>query len=180
MNVIEIRTGLEEPEEKGHPAAALLFLEAGVFGTLFLFGSLKGISYSGWVVYPATALLCWAIWYTCYGSRWAYLLLVAGAVVAYGAVVFGMEDVFREQIRYIEGCILGGSKAEPMDVTETVMLMAALLAFFTAMLEFLIRSHRLLYFMTTGLLLLAPLWGIRVRGEAVLLLALFQAGFWIL
>lgn len=180
MNGIEIRAGLEEPEEKGRPAAALLFLEAGVFGILLLFGSLKGISYSGWAVYPVTALLCWAIWYTCYGSRWAYLLLVVGAVVAYGAVVFGMEDVFREQIRYIEGCILGGSKAEPMDVTETVLLMAALLAFFTAMLEFLIRSHRLLYFMTTGLLLLAPLWGIRVRAEAVFLLALFQAAFWIL
>lgn len=180
MNGIEIRAGVEEPEEKGRPSAALLFLEAGVFGILLLFGSLKGISFSEWVVYPLTALLCWAIWYTYYGSRWAYLLLVLGAVAAYGAVVFGMEDVFREQIRYIAGCILGGSKTEPMDVTETVLLTAALLGFFVAMLEFLIRSHRLLYFMTTGLLLLAPLWGIRAGVGAVLLLALFQAAFWIL
>lgn len=180
MNGIEIRTGVEEPEEKGRPSAALLFLEAGIFGVLLLFGSLKGISFSEWVVYPATALLCWAIWYTYYGSRWAYLLLVFGAVTAYGAVVFGMEDVFREQIRYIAGCIQGGSKAEPIDVTETVLLLAAMLAFFTAMLEFLVRSHRLLYFMTTGLLLLAPLWGIREGVGAVLLLALFQAAFWIL
>ena len=61
-----------------------------------------------------------------------------------------------------------------------VLLTAALLAFFTAMLEFLIRSHRLLYFMTTGLLLLAPFWGIRAGAGTVLLLALFQAAFWIL
>ena len=180
MNGIEIRTGPEGPEEKGRPAAALLFLEAGVFGVIFLFGSLKGISFSGWVVYPVTALLCWVIWYTYYGSRRAYLLLVLGAVAVYGAVVFGMEDVFREQIRYIMGCILGGSKLEPVDVTETVLLMTALIAFFAAMSEFMIRSHRLLYFMTTGLLLLAPLWGVRAGVGAVLLLALFQAAFWIL
>ena len=161
MNGIEIRAGLEEPEEKGRPAVALLYLEAGLFGVLLLLDSLKGVSFSGWVVYPVTALLCWAIWYTCYGSRRAYLLLVLGAVGVYGAVVFGMEDVFREQIWYLIGCVLGGSKAEPIDVTETMLLTAALLAFFTAMLEFLIRSHRLLYFMTTGLLLLAPFWGIR-------------------
>ncbi|HBA50686.1 MAG TPA: hypothetical protein DCZ91_23395, partial [Lachnospiraceae bacterium] len=177
MNGVEIRTGVEEPEEKGRPSAALLFLEAGVFGILLLFGSLKGISFSGWVVYPVTALLCWAIWYTCYGSRRAYLLLVLGAVAVYGAMVFGMEDILREQIRYIEGCILGGSKAEPVDVTETMLLLAALLAFFTAMLEFLIRSHRLLYFLTTGLLFLTPFWGIQAGAGAVLLLALFQAAF---
>ncbi len=180
MNGIEIRAGLEEPEEKGRPAAALLYLEAGLFGVLLLLDSLKGVSFSGWVVYPVTALLCWAIWYTCYGSRRAYLLLVLGAVGVYGAVVFGMEDVFREQIWYLIGCVLGGSKAEPIDVTETMLLTAALLAFFTAMLEFLIRSHRLLYFMTTGLLLLAPFWGIRAGAGTVLLLALFQAAFWIL
>ena len=50
MNGIEIRAGLEEPEEKGRPAVALLYLEAGLFGVLLLLDSLKGVSFSGWVV----------------------------------------------------------------------------------------------------------------------------------
>lgn len=180
VNGIEIRAGMDEQEETRRPGAALLFLMAGIFGILLLFRSLPGISFSEWVVYPATALLCWAVWYTYYGSRRAYLFLLCGAVVAYGAVVFGMEDVLREQLRYIAGCLTGGSKAESMEVTETVLVMTALFTFFLAMSEFLIRSHRILYLLTTGFLLLSPFWGIRAGAGAVLLLALFQTAFWIL
>ena len=179
-NGIEIRAGLEEPEEKGRPAAALLFLEAGVFGVLFLLGSMKGVFFSEWAVYPVTALLCWGIWFTYYGSRKAYLLLVLGAVAVYGVVVFGMEDTLGEQLRYLAGCVLGGSKEEPVDVTTAVLLLAAVFAFFTAMSEFLVRSHMLLYLLTTVLLLLTPLWGIRPGAEVVLLLAVFQAAFWVM
>ena len=150
MNGIEIRAGLEEPEEKGRPAAALLYLEAGLFGVLLLLDSLKGVSFSGWVVYPVTALLCWAIWYTCYGSRRAYLLLVLGAVGVYGAVVFGMEDVFREQIWYLIGCVLGGSKAEPIDVTETMLLTAALLAIVPMIVIFLVAQKQIMNGMVEG------------------------------
>lgn len=177
MEGIEIRTNMEEPEGKRRPAAFFLFLTAGVFGILTLFQSLKGISFSEGIVYPAAALLCWGIWFTYYGSRRAYLVLVSGAVAVYGYAVFRMEDVLREQIRYIAHCVTGGVSLEPIDVTEAALLLTELLTFFMAMSEFLIRSHTLLYLMTTLLLLLSPLLGIRVGAGTVFLLALFQVSF---
>lgn len=177
MEGIEIRTNMEEAEGKRRQAAYLLFLTAGVFGILSLFESLKGISFSRGIVYPAAALLCLAIWYTYYGSRRAYLILVSGAVAVYGIVIFGMEDVLREQIGYMANCVTGGMSLEPVDVTEAVLLLTELLTFFMAMSEFLIRSHTLLYLMTTLMLLMSPLLGIRVEAGTVLLLALFQISF---
>ncbi len=178
---IEIRASQEGPEEKRRPLAALIFLAAGIYGVLALFQSLKGISFAEWAVYPAAALLCWVIWYTYYGeNRRAFWLLICGSVVAYGGALLWMEDVFGEQIRYIAGCVIGGLKLEPMDVTEAVLLLTALLIFFAAMSEFMVRSHTLLYFLTTLLLLLSPLWGMRAGAGAMLLLALFQASFWVM
>ena len=181
MEEIEIRTGQEEPAKKGRPLAPLIFLTAGIFGLLSLFGALKGISFAEWVVYPAAALLCWGIWYTYYGknSR-SFWMLVCGEAAFYVGILIWMEDVFGEQIRYIAGCVIGGLKLEPMDVTETALLLAELLVFFAALSEFWMRSHTLLYFLTTVLLLLAPLWGIRAGAGTVLLLALFQLSFWVM
>lgn len=178
MEEIEIRTGQDEPAESGRPLAALFFLMAGILGILSLFRSLKGISFAEWVVYPAAALLCWGIWYTYYGKNTkAFWMLVSGAVGTYACALIWMEEVFGEQIRYIAGCVIGGLKQEPVDVTETVLLLTEILIFFMAMSEFMIKSHTLLYFLTTLLLLLSPLWGMRAGVGAVLLLALFQIAF---
>lgn len=181
MDGIEIRTGQEEEGEGKRPLAALFFLMAGIFGMLSLFQSLKGISFAGWVVYPVAAMLCWGVWYTYYGRRRrAFWLLVCGAAAIYGGGLIWMEEVFGEQIRYIAGCVRGGLKLEPMDVTEAVLLLSAFVVFFAALSEFVVKSHTFLYFLTTLLLLLAPMWGIRPGAGAVLLLALFQAAFWVM
>ena len=42
----------------------------------------------------------------------------------------------------------------------------------------LIKSHLVLYLLTTGLLLLSPLWGVWAGVGEILLVALFQAAFW--
>ena len=63
-NGIRIRSGSEETGEKKRPLAALLFLYAGVCGTMSFLHSLEGVSFSGWVVYVIAAVLCGVIWYT--------------------------------------------------------------------------------------------------------------------
>lgn len=176
MNGIEIRTRPEEWGEKRR-LAGLLFLVAGVFGLLGFFRSMTGVSFAGWVVYPSAAVLCGLIWYTYYGQKRAFLLLIIGAVLAYGAAIFLLEDTFRKQIRYIMIHMSGGD-VEETAVTETALLLAGFLSFFIAMAEFLVHSHVLLYLLTTGLLLLSPFWGVRPGVETVVMLAVFQIAFW--
>lgn len=177
-NGIRIRSGSEETGEKKRPLAALLFLYAGVCGTMSFLHSLEGVSFSGWVVYVIAAVLCGVIWYTCYGRKKAFLLLALVSVVICQTAVFLIGDTFREQAAHIVECITDGGDTEPMSVMETAILLTVVVSFIMAVSELLIKSHLVLYLLTTGLLLLSPLWGVRAGVGEILLVALFQAAFW--
>lgn len=179
-NGIKIRSGSGEKREKTRPLAALLFLYAGVCGIMSFFHSLEGISFSGWVVYAAAAVLCGLIWYTCYGRMKAFLLLALVSAVIGLTAVFLIKDTFREQAAHIMECITDGGDTELMPVMETAILLTVAVSFIIAVFEFLIKSHLLLYLLTTGLLLLSPLWGVRAGVGEILLIALFQAAFWVM
>lgn len=179
-NGIKIRSGSGEKREKERPLAALLFLYAGVCGIMSFFHLLKGISFSGWVVYTAAAALCGLIWYTCYGRMKAFLLLALVSAVIGLTAVFLIGDTFREQAAHIMECITDGGNTELMPVTETAILLTVAVSFIMAVFEFLIKSHLVLYLLTTGLLLSSPLWGVRAGAGEILLIALFQAAFWVM
>lgn len=140
--------------------------------------SLEGVSFSGWVVYVIAAVLCGVIWYTCYGRKKAFLLLALVSVVICQTAVFLIGDTFREQAAHIVECITDGGDTEPMSVMETAILLTVVVSFIMAVSELLIKSHLVLYLLTTGLLLLSPLWGVRAGVGEILLVALFQAAFW--
>lgn len=179
-NGIRIRNGSGETREKKRPLAALLFLYAGVCGIMSFLHSLEGISFSGWVVYTIAAVLCGLIWYTCYGRKKAFLLLALASVMICQTAVFLIGDTFREQAAHIMECITDGGDTEPMQVMETTILLTVAVSFIMAVFEFLIKSHLVLYLLTTGLLLLSPLWGVRAGVWEILLVAIFQAAFWVM
>jgi len=177
-NGIEIRASRKESgEAQKRPAAALFFLTAGMLGVLSFFHSLKGISFPAGVVCPVTAALCWLTWYIYYGKKKYFLLYAFLFAAACWLAVLFMGETLREQLRVIVECLTERSAEETVSVTETAVLLAALLTFFVAMGEFLLKSHEVLYLLTMVLMLLSPLLGIRTGIAAMLLLALFQTAF---
>ena len=176
-NGIRIRSSSEETGEKRRPVAALLFLYAGVCGMISFLHALEGISFSAWAVYVAAAVLCGLIWY-CYGRKKAFLLLVLVSAMLCQTAVFLMGNTFHAQAAHMVECIADGGTAEPMSVTETAVLLTVAVSFVMAVFEFLMKSHFVLYLLTTGLLLLSPLLGVRAGVGEILLIALFQAAFW--
>lgn len=173
---IEIRQSATGQEEKGRPVATLLFLTAGVLGMLRFLDSVKGISFSGWAVYPTAAVLCGLTWYVCHCRRVVFVLYGLGYAAGCGAA-FWMGDRLRGQFRYIAGCVAEGNGAGDMPVTEAAVFLAALLSFAVAVSEFLLKSHEVLCLLTMLALLLSPLLGIRANGITLLLLCLFQVTF---
>lgn len=181
MGRIEVKTDIslsDKNEKIPLPLVTLLLLTAGVFGILLFIRSLDGVEYQMKVVLPAAAFLCCAVWY-CYAKHkklfWVILLmLTAGCALS----VILLWDVLTSQTTYIVNSLLGEPAFEPVQITETALLLAAILSVLLFVLECLIKSHAVLYVFTTMLLLIAPFFGIRANVETVFLLLLFQLAFW--
>ena len=177
MGRIEVKTDINLSDKK-LPLVTLLLLTAGVFGILLLIKSLDGVEYQLEVVLPAAAVFCCTVWY-CYAKHkklfWVILLMVtAGCALS----AFLLRNVLTAQSDYIVSSFLGESKLESMQVTETALLLAAILSVLLFVLECLMKNHAVLYVFTTMLLLIAPFLGIHANMEAVFLLILFQLAFW--
>ncbi len=178
MKAVEIRPDpVEADEEETHPLKEFLFVLSGVVGIISFLGSVEGISYSGWVVYPTTALLCWLAWYLSWSRRLSFFLLAFGAVVLGGAAVVLWEDMFRSQMGHIMNCVAKGNDEGIMRVTETVLLFSVLLVFFIVLSELMLKSHEVLYFFTMLMVLLSPILGIQAGMSTILLLLVFQITF---
>jgi len=181
MNGIEIKLNPGEAEDrKKRPAAALLFMMAGIFGILAFFCSIDEISFPVGAVYAVAAVVCWLTWYTYYGTKRVFLVYVTVFLAGWGTAAVLLEDIIQVQIKYVIDCVVEGSERGVMPITETAILLAALLSFFMALIEFMMKSHELLYILTMVIMLLSPLLGIRAGVGAMLLLFLFQTAFGII
>lgn len=181
MGGIEVKTDINMGDEKAPlPLITLLLLISGVFGILLFIKSLDGVDYQAGIVLPAAAVLCCAVWYNY--ARHKKLFLAILLVVTAGCCLsaFLLWDVLAVQTVHIVNSLQGKSEPALMQITETALLLAAILVMLLFALECLVKSHAVLYAFTTMLLFIAPLLGVRMNVETVFLLFLFQLAFWVI
>lgn len=179
MAEIEIKTVPEEDYgARKQPSALLFLLLSGVCGSLLLFSTLEGVSFSPWYVYPEAVLLCLLTWYLAGRGRkaaagWLFLLCLG-----FLGAVWRMWDTLGKQMSYLVASIAGRNETLIMPVTQTAALLAAALVILWFLLVFVMKSQAILYLLITDLLLVAVLYGIRIPVTAVILIFLFQLFFW--
>ena len=184
MDRIEIRDFSSEREKQPQqPWMALLFLISGVFGILFFLENVRGISFSTAVVCPFSAGLCVLFWFSFYRSRRIFVISLLALTAAVTAASVLLRETLRVQLASAAAAAAagtGGAQVVESDMTEFMLLFSAILVLLLFGLECVIRSHGILYLLTTALLLLSPLLGIGAGAESFVLLIVFQAGFFIL
>ena len=185
MDRIEIRDFSSEREKQPQqPWMALLFLISGVLGILFFLENMRGISFSLAAVCSFSAGLCALFWFSFYRSRRIFVisLLTLTAVVTVTSVL--LREMLRTQLAEAVAAAAAGTGDAALtaegDMTEFMLLFSAILVLLLFGLECVIRSHGILYLLTTALLLLSTLLGIGGGAESFVLLVVFQAGFFIL
>nr|WP_318682841.1 transglutaminase domain-containing protein [uncultured Acetatifactor sp.] len=181
MGAVKVKINTKEQNSDAYrPVAALLCFAAGVCGIFSLFGAMEMVDYSKWAVYAAAAVLCLLIWYTYnYIKKLFYLLCFLSFLgEALAAVMFGRSLL--EQAEYVAGIFSGKRDMEQTPVTLLALAAVPLICFVFFFLEFILRQHMILYLITTGLMLLSPLLGVRAGGGTILLMAWFQIAFWVI
>ena len=178
-NRIEITTnGKNTSGEEKAPVVLLLFLIAGVLGILLFFKSFNSVDYPAWIILPAAIVLCWTIWYSfLYYKKW-FLILLFAALLVCAFVAWLQWNILWEQMIHVKSSLQGEVELENMQVTLLTLIFMVFLSFLLFAVEFLIKSHGLLYLFTTALLLLSSFINIHVNVETVFLLVLFQLAFW--
>jgi transglutaminase-like putative cysteine protease len=177
---IEIRASAEKTDGE-NPAAALLFLSAGVYGVLLFLRALDGSVYAGRTVYLTAAAACLAVWYVYFYKRKLFYWFLPAAALVCCFIAFLLRDTLHAQAIHIMNGLTGRPAPEPelARITEFAALLAAAWPLLLFAVEFLIRDHAALYLLTTALILLAPLLGIRAELKAIVPLALFQTSLWL-
>lgn len=177
MKKIQIKTNKKERKAERNEVTALLFLIFGVLGILLLLYGASGITFSRGLVYPVAVLSSVLIWLSYRHGKLVFL--AAGAeLLAGGLLILVFWDQISSQFRTLGGVLLMGQDVGAADVTEMALAGSIFLSLFLFVLEFGIRNHSIGYLLTTALLLAAPVLGVGITAEALLLLLLFQAGFW--
>ncbi len=160
--------------------AFLLCLLFGVLALLSFLEGVSGVSFTWWIVYPWPILagaFLWACYYRTKKRR--YFAAGTGILAALCMVyVFCFFDTIKEQGTVLLRRLSGGAAGETADITVLALILGVILTLLFFMLELVIRNHWILYILTTVLLILTPLLGVRLTVFDLALLFLFQFSFW--
>lgn len=178
MAGIEIEPGISSKQGQEAPGVlAFLFFMSGVYGLLLFFGSVESVVYSGWLVYPATALYCGLLWYFWTKGRRLFWAGVLASVLCGAAAVFLLRDTLRGQLLHIVSGLCKKAGSGTVRVTEAALLFALFLSLMLFLSEFMAESHMIWYLLTVALLFLSPMMNVRISAGTLFLMILFQAGF---
>ncbi len=157
-----------------------MFLLFGVYAILSCFRAIDGVTFTAWIVYTGPVLAGILLWLGYYRvkNHWffrcsllAMLLFCAG----YTALFY---DTLKEQAAALADTLSGSALEEAVPVTTLAFLTGIVLTLLFFGFELLLRSHILLYILTTVLLILAPLLQVRLTVFDLVMLFLFQFFFW--
>lgn len=166
----------EQKPDKTH--AALPLLIAGSFALLMFLSQTEVVIFSPIVVYPAVLVLCTALHFMWKKSKWLVFGVSISLTVLLGLMLVLNRDVIRNQAMALYWIIRGSGDA-PIDMTGTVLILSLLMTLGMFGLEVAGKSHALLYLLTTALLLISPLFGVKVNEITALLFLLYQLVFWV-
>lgn len=152
----------------------LLLLLLGALGLLLLLLEVPGLSFAGWVVYPASALLCVGLWYSRRKGKGVFWAAWGVSVLLTAIGGFFFREELAGQFRHIGGLFLSQSAPAPADTTGAVLLL--FVAFL--LLLFLIEHRWFSALLAMALPVLAVLAGIPVGPLPLALLFLWFIGSW--
>ena len=168
---------LPADQEDSRQLTDLVFLLFGLLGFLLFLDSLEGLAYSRWLTGLISAVWCLGLWYAWNGRKRGFFVLSALAAAAALTLAVLEGERLMEQLTSITSSLLGRI-AIPAEAELAVLVLAMAWAWILCALELAVRSHLLLYLLTTGVLLAAPITGNRAGLPCVSVLALFQVSFW--
>lgn len=155
------------------PVVSILYLLAGIYGGLFYFQSLSGISYQSWLVYLVAAILCGLLWYFHFYQRRLFHVVYICIVCLCILTSVLLWSTIQPQLRYIADRILGTAAVEHIEITEAALLLTVVFCLFLFLMEFMISEHFPLCLLFTGILFLSPWYGIQAGIGAIVLLLIF-------
>lgn len=162
------------------PILPFVFLLSGVWGLLAFLRSIQGIEFQALPVYVCAGAVCLFLWFFWNHRRsilwFGMILLLAGC----GAAVFALWNVLPSQMIQLAASVRGDTLLGETAITECAILLSFLLPLLLFMVEFILRRHTAAYLITTAILLLSPLLGVRIRAGALFCLLMFQGVFWMI
>ncbi|MDR1640833.1 MAG: transglutaminase-like domain-containing protein, partial [Clostridiales bacterium] len=157
--------------------AAFLFMFSGGYGVLRFASSLKNFYFNVQVAVLVSVAICVVMWLVFSLSRrffwWISLEVIMGAL----AVSF-IGNAFWQQMANVANSFFGAKASAPMDITLLVIVLECLFLYFVFFCELSHKWHWIAYILITVIMLVTPLLGIELDYGAVVMLGLFQFGFW--
>lgn len=173
-----IRIGPEPTDKRRKTSISeLLFLLCGVCGLLSSLQGLPGVEWNMPVVYAAAIVMSAALWYTyAWGSGWfaaVFLLIIA----ACGFVEFRYWDLLGSQIAAVIRSLTGGAAEAAVDITPSMLILAALLSLLLFLCEIWIRNSLPVLLLAAMLLLCGPVIGLQPSYVTIALLGISLCAF---
>ncbi len=159
----------------------LLFLLFGVYALLSCLRAVDGVTFTAWIVYLGPALTGILLWtgYEKVKNRWFFRGLVLGLLLLCGGYIVICFEPLREEAQALADCVTGEVvTTEAVSVTTLALLAGILTTLLFFGFELLLKSHMLLYILTSLLLVLSPLLRLQMTILDLAMLFLFQFFFW--
>ncbi len=158
----------------------LLFLLFGVYAILSALSAVDGVVFSAWLVYLTPVLTGTLLWIAYYKvkNRWFFRGTVLAELLLCGGYTAVCFDSLKEQAIALFACLTGEVIDETVTITSLAVLFGALLTLLFFGFELILKSHIILYILTTLLLILTPMLRVRLSVFDLAMLFLFQFFFW--
>ncbi len=158
----------------------LLILLFGVYAILSSLSVVEGVTFTAWLVYLGPALTGILLWITYYKvkNRWIFRGIVLAEILLCGGYTAVSFDALREQAVALFACLTGEVIDETVSITALAVLIGVLLTLLFFGFELILKSHILLYILTTLLLLLTPFLRMQLTVLDLAMIFMFQFFFW--
>jgi hypothetical protein len=174
---IEVLGGQEKRNEGGALGFAFLFMLSGGYGILRFASSLNNTYYNVLAAALASAAICAAMWLV-YSRRRRLFWQISLGVGALAACL--AWDALWQQVTHVAKSFAGADGSAPIDITLLVIVFACLFSCFVLIFELTLKCHWIVFALTTGLTLASPFAGISLNYGEIMMLTLFQFGFWVM
>jgi hypothetical protein len=159
-----------------YSALSILFFLSGIFGMLMAVGTVDGVEYEKRLVYSTAAALCIVLWLLARLARPVLPWVLDIVVLADGYFILSDVVNIAEELRSI-GYNASNMHEEALkhaeDVTKVMLLFTIALVVLLFAFEFVLESHIVSVVLTTALLVLAPVLGVKLSLLNLLLFAVF-------
>lgn len=157
----------------------IILQSCGLFGLILIINSFAGVSISIVLMLPVSVLLTGLYLYIYQFKRKFFPWFLFFMAVLAAAVILIWFEPLKIQLRALAGCFGGGITSEETDITALMLIIAAAAALLLVIAENIPNGHTAACVLITALVITGPLLGIHVSIPAVLLLLVFQLGFYV-